>query len=78
MPCSKNNFNEGSGNELKYLKLLSNQYPTIADACTEIINLQAIINLPKGTEHCLSDIHGEYEPLIPVIQPTSGVIQRKM
>lgn len=65
-------------NELKYLKLLSNEYPTIADACIEIINLQAIINLPKGTEHFLSDIHGEYEPFIHVLKNASGVIKRKI
>ena len=48
-------------NELRYLKLLSKSFPTIAEASTEIINLQAILNLPKGTEHFLTDIHGEYE-----------------
>ena len=47
--------------ELKYLKSLANQYPDIASASTEIINLQAILNLPKGTEHFMTDIHGEYE-----------------
>ena len=45
----------------RYLKLLSEKYPTIASASTEIINLSAIMNLPKGTEHALSDIHGEAE-----------------
>ena len=45
----------------KYLELLSQSFPTIADASTEIINLSAILNLPKGTEHFLADIHGEYE-----------------
>ena len=64
--------------KLKYLKLLSNQYPTIDDACTEIINLQAILNLPKGTEHFLSDIHGEYEPFVHVLKNASGVIKRKI
>ena len=47
--------------DLKYLKTLSKQYPTIAAAATEIINLQAILSLPKGTEHFITDIHGEYE-----------------
>lgn len=47
--------------EMMYLKTLAKQYPTIATASTEIINLQAILNLPKGTEHFLTDIHGEYE-----------------
>ena len=45
----------------RYLERLSELYPTIAKASTEIINLQAILNLPKGTEHFLTDIHGEYE-----------------
>ena len=45
--------------ELKYLKILSKQYPSISKASTEIINLEAILNLPKGTEHFISDIHGE-------------------
>lgn len=44
--------------ELTYLKSLSKSFPTIADAATEIINLQAILSLPKGTEHFLTDIHG--------------------
>lgn len=47
--------------ELHYLQLLSRQYPTVQAAGTEIVNLQAILNLPKGTEHFISDIHGEYE-----------------
>lgn len=65
-------------NELRYLKLLSNQYPTIAAACTEIINLQAILNLPKGTEHFLSDIHGENESFDHVLKNASGAIKRKI
>ncbi|MCD8079488.1 MAG: fructose-1,6-bisphosphatase, partial [Bacteroides sp.] len=48
-------------NDLRYLQLLSRSFPTIADASREIINLEAILNLPKGTEHFLTDIHGEYE-----------------
>ena len=47
--------------ELKYLQRLAELYPTIAKTATEIINLQSILNLPKGTEHFLTDIHGEYE-----------------
>ena len=47
--------------DMRYLQLLSNSFPTIAEASTEIINLQAILNLPKGTEHFLADIHGEQE-----------------
>jgi len=64
--------------ELRYLKLLSRQYPNIAEACTEIINLQAILNLPKGTEHFLTDIHGEYESFNHVLKNASGVIKRKI
>ncbi|WP_055665572.1 fructose-1,6-bisphosphatase [Desnuesiella massiliensis] len=64
--------------DLRYLNLLANQYPTIAEASTEIINLQAILNLPKGTEHFLTDIHGEYEPFIHVLKNASGVIKRKI
>lgn len=46
---------------VRYLERLSDLYPTIAEASTEVINLEAILNLPKGTEHFLTDIHGEYE-----------------
>lgn len=64
--------------DLRYLKLLSKQFPSIATACTEIINLQAILNIPKGTEHFLSDIHGEYEAFNHVLKNASGVIKRKI
>ena len=47
--------------DIKYLELLSHKYSNINMASSEIINLQAILNLPKGTEHFVSDIHGEYE-----------------
>jgi len=50
-----------SEDKLKYLRLLSEQYPSVPSVCREIINLQAILNLPKGTEHFMSDLHGEYE-----------------
>jgi fructose-1,6-bisphosphatase-3 len=63
---------------LRYLTLLSKQYPTINEASTEIINLQAILNLPKGTEHFLTDVHGEYEQFIHVLKNASGVIKRKV
>ncbi|WP_101772685.1 fructose-1,6-bisphosphatase [Peptostreptococcus faecalis] len=62
----------------KYLDLLSSKYPTISKASTEIINLEAILNLPKGTEHFLSDIHGEHESFIHVLKNGSGVIKRKI
>lgn len=64
--------------DLKYLKLLSKSFPTISDAATEIINLEAIINLPKGTEHFLTDIHGEHEAFQHVIKNASGVIKKKV
>ncbi|AGK98214.1 fructose-bisphosphatase class III [Clostridium pasteurianum] len=63
---------------LKYLNLLAQQYSSINEASTEIINLQAILNLPKGTEHFLTDIHGEYEPFLHVLKNASGVIKRKI
>ena len=69
----------GIGKEyLQYLKLLARQYPTIQAASTEIINLSAILNLPKGTEHFLSDIHGEYEAFLHVLKNGSGSIKRKI
>ena len=64
--------------QLKYLKSLSNQYPNIAAASTEIINLQAILNLPKGTEHFLTDIHGEYEQFNHVLKNGSGAVRRQI
>jgi fructose-1,6-bisphosphatase-3 len=65
-------------NELRYLRLLSRQYPSIQAASTEIINLSAILQLPKGTEHFLSDIHGEYEPFLHVLKNGSGSLRRKI
>lgn len=62
----------------RYLQLLANVFPTIADASTEIINLNAILNLPKGTEHFLADIHGEYEAFQHVLKNASGNIKRKV
>ena len=64
--------------ELIYLKSLSKQFPTIASAATEIINLQAILNLPKGTEHFLTDIHGEAEQFDHVLKNGSGSVRRKI
>jgi fructose-1,6-bisphosphatase-3 len=63
---------------IKYLKLLARQYPTIAKASTEIINLAAILNLPKGTEHFLADLHGEYEPFVHVLRNGSGAVKIKI
>ena len=64
--------------DLRYLHLLSNTYPTVADAASEIINLEAIQNLPKGTEHFLADLHGEHEAFIHVLKNASGNIKRKV
>ncbi len=65
-------------NQLKYLKQLSINYPTIAQASEEIINLSAILNLPKGTEHFISDLHGEYEQVLHVLKNGSGSIRQKI
>jgi len=65
-------------NNLKYLKLLAVQYPTIAETVTEIVNLKAILNLPKGTEHFITDLHGEYEQFRNIMCNGSGAVQRKI
>lgn len=64
--------------DMKYLHLLAKEYPTIAKTATEIINLEAIMNLPKGTEHFLSDVHGEYSAFEQVLRNGSGVVKRKI
>ena len=64
--------------DVKYLELLSQKYPTVQAACTEIINLNAILNLPKGTEHFVSDIHGEDEAFCHILNNASGVIREKV
>ena len=63
---------------LPYLRLLAKQYPTVQAASTEIINLQAILNLPKGTEHFISDIHGEYEAFAHILNSCSGEVKEKL
>lgn len=67
-----------SPEELKYLNILSEKFPTIQSVCTEIINLEAILNLPKGTEHFLSDLHGEYESFSHILKNASGAIKTKI
>lgn len=62
----------------RYLKLLSEKFPSISQAATEIINLEAILSLPKGTEHFLSDLHGESKAFKHVLKNASGVIRRKV
>ena len=64
--------------DMRYLQLLAQSFTTVAEASTEIINLQAILNLPKGTEHFLADIHGEYEAFLHVLKNASGNIKRKV
>ncbi|MCI8882099.1 MAG: fructose-1,6-bisphosphatase [Lachnospiraceae bacterium] len=64
--------------EIRYLKGLAKQYPTIPAAATEIVNLQAILSLPKGTEHFITDIHGEYDQFQHVMKNGSGAIKRKI
>mgnify|MGYP004595882637 FL=1 len=64
--------------DLRYLQLLARCFPTIADASTEIINLEAILNLPKGTEHFLSDLHGEDQAFDHVLRNASGAVKRKV
>lgn len=63
---------------IKYLRLLSEKYPSVRAAAREIINLTAILNLPKGTEHFMSDLHGEYEAFYHILNNCSGVIREKL
>ena len=78
MTAQSNITPESIVSDLRYLQLLSRSFPTIADASTEIINLEAILNLPKGTEHFLTDIHGEYGAFQHVLKNASGVVKRKV
>ena len=70
--------NSGKVRDIDYLVLLSKQFPGIASASTEVINLSAILNLPKGTEHFISDIHGEWDSFNHVMRNASGVIRNKI
>ena len=67
-----------TGEELHYLRLLARQYPTVEAAGTEIIRLQAILNLPKPTEHFMSDIHGEHEAFLHILNSGSGEVKEKL
>ena len=69
---------EKDPDQLKYLELLSEKFPTTQAAFTEIINLEAILNLPKGTEHFVSDVHGEYEAFEHILNNCSGVIRERV
>ena len=64
--------------DLAYLKLLSREYPNIRAAASDIINLQAICGLPKGTEYFFSDLHGEHEAFIYLLRSSSGIIREKI
>ena len=64
--------------QLHYLHLLAKQYPTVQAAGTEIIKLKSVLNLPKGTEHFLSDIHGEYEAFLHILNSCSGEVKDKL
>ena len=64
--------------ELRYLNMLARQYPTVQAASTEIVNLQSILNLPKGTEHFISDVHGEHEAFLHILNSCSGVVHEKL
>ena len=68
----------GLENNLRVLELLAQTFPNIGAASTEIINLEAILNLPKGTEHFVADIHGEYEAFQHILRNASGNIKRKV
>ena len=72
------NLNQLTEEKLKYLRLLSRENPSIPSVCREIINLNAILNLPKGTEHFMSDIHGEYEAFYHILNNAAGVIKEKV
>jgi fructose-1,6-bisphosphatase-3 len=67
-----------SPSELRYLKLLAQQYPTVQDASNQVIRLEGILNLPKGTEHFMSDIHGEHEAFLHILKSSSGEIKEKL
>lgn len=72
------NIEERIANDMRVLELLAKTYPNASAASTEIINLQAILNLPKGTEHFMADIHGEYEAFLHIQKNGSGRIKRKV
>lgn len=67
-----------SGEHLRYLRLLSQKYQTVAAAASEIIRIEALLRLPKGTEHFMSDLHGEHEAFVHILNSASGVIREKI
>ena len=64
--------------DIAYLQLLAEQYPSVQAASTQIIELEATLELPKGTEHFLSDIHGEYEAFSHLLRNSSGSLRRRI
>ena len=64
--------------DMRYLSLLSQTFTSVATASCEIINLEAILNLPKGTEHFMADLHGEYQAFRHILKNASGNIKRKV
>ena len=64
--------------DIRLLEILSQTFPNADSASTEIINLEAILNLPKGTEHFVADIHGEHEAFLHILRNASGNIKRKV
>ena len=70
--------NEEIRDHLKYLALLARDYPSQAAAASEIISTQALLKLPKGTEHFMSDLHGENEAFVHILNSASGVIREKV
>ena len=67
-----------SPERLRYLQLLAQQYPTVQAASAKIIKLRTILNLPKGTEHLMSDIHGEYDAFLHILNSCSGEVKQKL
>ncbi len=70
--------NEEIRDHLKYLSLLARDYPSQAAAASEIIRIEALLRLPKGTEHFMSDLHGENEAFVHILNSASGVIREKV
>ncbi len=71
-------FSAFTEEQLRYLRLLSQQFPTIQQTATEILRLRAMLNLPKGTEHFMSDIHGEHEAFLHILNSCSGEVKVKL
>ena len=71
----KTNFTD---EQLRYLRMLSKQYPTVQAASKELVRLNAVLNLPKGTEHFMSDIHGEYDAFLHILNSCSGEVKEKL